>query len=137
MLNGSSDLKNRMCLVTNRLLQQFLFIVPECSLFFYLSCSFPQNGQSFTFCAIFTIAGNPCCRDQFGTPHLLQYIFFKFAGLSVGFLVVLVFLLLRYRIVVSSSVSGESYRFSYMYFCKGSVIASTDISLFLIFFVRS
>ena len=49
----------------------------------------------------------------------------------------LVFRLFRYRIFFSSSVSGESFNFSCKYSCIASVIPSTDISLFRIFFFRS
>ena len=85
----------------------------------------------------FPLAGHSCCLDQLGAPHLLQSTFLNFVGFSDKSFVFLVFLLFRYLIFFSSSVSGESFNFSYMYSCNASVIASIDMSLFLIFFLRS
>ena len=89
------------------------------------------------FAHFFSLAGHSCCLDQFGAPHLSWSGFLNFAGLSPVSLFGCVFLLFTYRIFFSSSVSGESFNFSYMYSCSLSVIASTDMSLFLIFFFNS
>ena len=63
----------------------------------------------------FHLAWHSCCRDQFELLRLLQSVFLNFAGLFVRSLVILVYLLSRYQTFVSSSVSSESFSFSYIH----------------------
>ena len=85
------------------------------------------------FAHLFPLAGHSCCRDQFGAPQQLQSFFLNFAGLSGCSFVNFNFRLFTYRSFFSSSVSGESFLYSYIYSCIASVMASTDMSFFLIF----
>ena len=77
----------------------------------------------------------PGCLFQFGAPYLMQSTLLNLLGFSFsGFWL---FLLLSTCFICVSSESRDSFTFSYIYSWIVSVIASTDMSPFLIFFFSS
>ena len=92
---------------------------------FLAFCAFLSSGGTFMLfgpvgCTAFIAVQSSRLRVTFG-------LFFFFVS----------FLLSTCQIFFSSSVSGDSFSFSYMYSCIASVMASMDMSLFLIFFSNS
>ena len=104
---------------------------------FVCSAIFCVVSDLFTFCAFLYFGRTFVLSGPIGCSASVAVYFSEFCRFLRQIFYVLCFSFIEVSDFFSSSFSGESFNFSYMYSCNASVIASIDMSLFLIFFLGS